>query len=202
MPIFDEYKTVFVHIPKTAGTSVMTMLSDDVNQYIGNPNKISLKYMYGKNLQHLTGTKLRLLAPFRFRRYYRFAFVRNPWDRMVSEFKWRSKWDEGLKDKDLSYMLQRVELYRKKRAAPHFLEAADFVFDGKGKLLVDYVGRFESIEEDFKSIAAAIGIDKELPKTNVSGGASKGYRDWYTPETVTLIEKLFCRDIEAFDYKF
>jgi hypothetical protein len=83
------------------------------------------------------------------------------------------------------------------------LQLADmsaFLCDENGKELVDFVGRYENMEEDFASVCRKIGIDIALPHVNRSEHAH--YRDYYTAETKAIVSRLFARDIERFHYTF
>ena len=93
MPVSHELKCIFVHIPKSGGTSVenaLGLLADVRNEntetmfgLIKSP-ALKKKVRSTSFLQHLTAKELRRLLPSQFSSYYRFAFVRNPWSRMVS----------------------------------------------------------------------------------------------------------------------
>ena len=78
---------------------------------------------------------------------------------------------------------------------------SQFVCDDAGNLLVDHVGRYESIAEDFANICERVGIDVELPVRNRSKRKAD-YRSYYNEETVELVKQLCAKDIEMFDYSF
>nr|WP_136251736.1 sulfotransferase family 2 domain-containing protein [Ningiella ruwaisensis] len=200
MPIFDQHKCIFVHIPKCAGTSISNVFSDGHPIFsTSNYDEFSLKYMKGRNLEHSTAKKIRLLAPFRFRRYFKFAFVRNPFDRMVSEYKWRKTWDDQMNEKSFSDMLKDIPVYRKQKK-PHFFTAKSFLTDRRGNLIVDYIGKFENIDNDFEEIAKRIGIAKTLPKKNVTASESQKFSDYYDDETKQLVMRYFSEDFEYLSY--
>jgi chondroitin 4-sulfotransferase 11 len=202
MPIFDKYKTIFVHIPKCAGTSVSNAFADGEPSFnSAEYKKFSLRTMKGRNLEHQTSRRLKLLAPFRFRKYYKFAFVRNPFDRMVSEYKWRSSWDESTRNADFENMLEKIPSFRD-AGEPHFFSAKQFVTDGRGKVVVDFIGKFESIDEDFAKIAKAVNLNKSLPKKNVTNKQESKYCEYYNSTTKRLVEQYFGEDLAFFDYKF
>lgn len=177
-------------------------LAPELERLIGNPSRISLKYLYGRNLQHSTAARVRWLAPIRYRRYFSFAFVRNPWDRMLSEYKWRQSWDEEVAGAPFEAMLSNLPRYRRCRE-PHFREASDFLFDRSNQLMVDSVGRFESIATDFAQICSTLKAVAPLSRSNASREeGSRSYRDYYGKESRELVADWFRNDIVRFEYRF
>ncbi len=86
--------------------------------------------------------------------------------------------------------------YRPKYFAPQI----DWLCDSDGKLLVDFVGKVENLDEDFTYICRKIGIDRRLEHRNKSERGD--YRDYYDDETRQIVADVFARSIEAFGYKF
>jgi hypothetical protein len=76
----------------------------------------------------------------------------------------------------------------------------DFVYAPDGTQLVDFIGRYEHIDRDFRMVCDRINIQASLPMLNVS--KERPYQDYYIPETVELVRRTFLPDIELFDYKF
>lgn len=192
---FDYYKCIFVHIPKNAGLSVSYTLFGNTG---GSHRKII-------NYQDF-------FAPQTFRRYYKFAFVRNPWDRLVSTYSFLMK--GGISEKDRKWAEENImhypdfETFVKEwlndaniRNSLHFQYQHLFLEDKNGKLAVDFIGRFENITEDFKIIAKQLGINRELKKTN-SSQRDKDYKQYYTEETMRIVENVYKQDIKLFNYKF
>ena len=77
---------------------------------------------------------------------------------------------------------------------------SEFICDDDGEVIVDIVGRFESLEADSNRISEQIGISKQLPHINKT--AHTKYRDYYNDDTRDLVRAIALRDIEMFDYEF
>ena len=138
---------------------------------------------------------------------YKFTLVRNPWDKVVSHYEYRLKrnktevasrnilFPEWVKktygqDKDSFY-------YNNPKS---FQPQVEWLKDDEDKISVDFVGKFESINEDFNQIKSVIGLDAELPHLNASKRA--GYQTYYDDETREIVAHWFREDIEVFGYDF
>jgi hypothetical protein len=77
---------------------------------------------------------------------------------------------------------------------------SSFVLDAQGNEIVDFVGRYENLHDDFAHVCATIGWDLELPHENVSRHSS--FRSYYTDETAALVAQHFAEDVERFGYSF
>ena len=129
--------------------------------------------------------------------YFKFAFERNPWDRQVSfyHYKTRSKPEgkvpafEEFLAKGAKALVNNWEIYA----------LGD-------EVALDFVGRYEEVEQDFEKVLQAIGLSGgiALPKTNVGKGKpkSKSYRDYYSDETRDLVARNSAREISYFGYEF
>jgi len=195
---FDYYKCIFVHIPKTAGISVCKALFG--NLAAGHSTIEQFKLFY---------------RPSTFRNYFKFTFVRNPWDRLHSSYHFLKK--GGVRPQDLVFRdthltsinsfenfvmnwltVDRFETIVHLRPQYSFLTLPD----EKDDVLVDFVGRFENIENDFLTITRKLGMkEKQLPKENVTAD-KKNYKMEYTPEMIERVYKLYERDIRLFKYEF
>jgi len=126
--------------------------------------------------------------------YYKFSFERNPWDRQVSFYSYKTR------SKDNPEGLAKF-LSRKKKAY-----VANFdIYSIDGEVGVDFVGRYENINQDFAKVVKDIGIKEKikLPLANVSEKKdARGYRQYYTDATRDLIAEWYAPEIRAFGYKF
>jgi hypothetical protein len=208
MLISESHGFLFVHVQKTAGTSVTQFLAPHaLSPSAGRLNKIAsdlgLVHDWRRNYFRIHAPLRRaerVLPPDVFASLFKFAFVRNPWDRLVSWYVYVLR-DTGhrrhaqVRDSGSFAQFVQVELARPRRSQWWMLEQRS------GDLGVDFVGRFERLEEDMAAICAHIGIPYQpLPRENVS--KREPYQSYYTPELAELVRQRLAREIEAFGYAF
>jgi hypothetical protein len=217
MPVSHKHQAIFVHIPRTAGSSiaqVMGVCGDD-NQGTLTPVRVDMLYgLEGtKALQHLNarGIQKRLGSDV-YDRYYKFTVVRNPYDRAVSEYHVRKRLMPWVKMSFKDFVMDRItqsgrfnwkSLFRSKgeRALEDQFESQfDFVHDEKGKLMVDFIAKYESLEADFQKICNKLGVQGKLPVMNTS--KHDDYRSYYDSDTIRRIADIYQKDLEVFKYAF
>jgi hypothetical protein len=230
-----KHKTIFVHVPKAAGQSVEKVFIERNGLTWSDRAPLLLREndnpaIGPERLAHLTAAEyyeLGHVSREEFGRLYKFAFVRNPWSRLVSAYVYR----------DIEYDMTFAQF------AEEFLSLSDpmdihyrhampqiaYLEDASGNMLVDFVGRFENIAEDFRKVTEELGLGPlELPHKNKStqfgiflrGKKSylirKGkqlvksrkeqrhshYSLYYDAKTLDLATDYYRRDIEAFGYEF
>ena len=213
MPVSRALRCIFVHIPRTGGTSIEVALGMHGDWRVENKAtmfgqiaspELARRVASTAFLQHATASELRGLLPEEFGKYFRFTFVRNPWDRLVSVY---SRMDPhmrasaesaGLPLKGISFdeFVERTEHFRDAH-----LDAQDrFVFDAAGHGLVDFIGRYERLAEDFAAVCARLGQTVDLPHRNAS--THDAYRQYYSDATRKIVERRYGADIEKFGYQF
>jgi len=190
---FDKYHTIFVHITKTAGTSVARSLFTYLPYHY---TAIQYRIMYGKKT---------------FDEYFKFAFVRNPWDRLYSSYRylksggWNDE-DQKWSDKNLSkykdfndFVINWLSKSNIKKHI-HFKPQCEFVCDKNNNVLVDYIAYFESLDTEFNIIAKKLNIQSELGSFNMNPGQS--YKDVYNDEMIKIVREVYDDDINIFGYDF
>lgn len=132
------------------------------------------------------------------------AVVRNPWDRLVSFFRWREKVSGKTLnfDKFVSVACQQDITQRYERA--ELFDDAAFIYDTDKSMGLDIVIRFEYLNADMRLLESAEpSFDGWLPSAKSNGVAiRRGYRDWYSAKNRSLVKTKFRRIIEEFDYGF
>jgi hypothetical protein len=191
---------IFVHVPKTAGVSVSKALGGE-DQLGHDPVTV-----YGEH----RGA------------YFSFAFVRNPWDRLLSCFLYVKAGGRGFPHDleaqaaladcdDFEHFATRIGEYQERlrgvRALsvalphyPHLLPQTFWTHDLSGEPLLDVVGRFERLADDFAAIARRIGVDGRLPRVNTTEHGD--YRAHYSTDAADAIGEAYADDVERFGYEF
>ena len=213
MPISHQLRCIFVHIPKTAGTSIEKALG-----IFGDWKQENRRMMFGYSaaklangkelsspfLQHLTARELNEILPDEIWSYFKFSFVRNPWDRIVSVFSNKDPHlcnlarAHGISIENTSFddfVAKTIDLDH-----AHIKPQSDYIIDKNGVQLIDFVGRMERLERDFAYICEQLGAQLLLPRENISQRGN--YRDYYSESSRKLVSLRYIKDIEMFNYKF
>jgi chondroitin 4-sulfotransferase 11 len=193
----DNHRAFFIHIPKTAGTSIYDSLGMEKLPYTHAPARI-----------------LRGIYPCEYAEYFSFAFVRNPWDRLVSTFEflkigtvWPEQKEWALRHigdqsfRDFVIRLERDQFYRATIFSYNFFYTQMyFVSDRSGKIIVDRVFRFEDVEAGFEELAARFGQKRPLSHIRKTQGRLR-YESYYDAETWDIVGNLYAKDVQMFDYQ-
>lgn len=176
-------KFIFIHINKTGGSSITKLLVNAENP----PQKHNWAWWYKK------------YKPTEFNTYFKFSIIRNPWDKLLSQYFFRVKdnTQHGYIEsaKDMSFLDFLLNPFPAKHASQH-----SKLFEGD-VCLVDFIGRFENLQEDFNTICDKIGVpQQELPHVNKT--KHKHYAEYYDEETKQIVAEKYAKDIEYFGYKF
>ncbi|GBE42902.1 sulfotransferase family protein [bacterium BMS3Bbin10] len=126
--------------------------------------------------------------------YYKFTFERNPWDRQVSFYFYKTRGKDNPRSFD-QFLKRKSKAY----VGNYDIYAID------GEIAVNFVGSYENLNHDFNKAMEEIGIKEKitLPVANVSKQKdTHGYRQYYTDETRNLIAGWYAAEIDAFGYKF
>jgi hypothetical protein len=134
-----------------------------------------------------------------FDRLFKFTFVRNPWDWQVSLYHYALQSPRHPQYKLMKSMAD-FDAYLEWRVSEDLKLQSNFVCDEDGNLLVDYLGRFENLNDDFKHVCGKVGIPYNLPFINQS--KRRHYAEYYSDRGRALIEEAFAPDIERFGYRF
>src|SRR5262245_32886041 len=215
---------VFIHIPKTGGTSIKKMFGilRATNAFIAPWQDCLLQLSRAPLQYHFTWLDLkRNLSSEFLTKAYKFAFVRNPWDRFVSEFFWRRRWyvrKNPALTRDYHYRLEHLssldafvrvlELPEEKRIDPcngfdgHVEPQLTFVVDERRRIVLDFLGRFESFEADLKKIAAETGVLLKDVSHMMKSARQPDYRPYYSSYARSAVKAFYKDDISEFDYRF
>ena len=180
---------IFIHINKTAGTSI--------GKAIGLPIK-----------DHLMATEvIARIGIDKWNEAYKFTVVRNPWDKVVSHYEYRRKKNKTeIASRNISFSDWVAMTYGENKDTFYynnprsFQPQVDWLKDIDGKISIDFISKFETINEGFYHIRNVIGLDVTLPHLNASSRVT--YQSYYNEETRDIVAHWFREDIEEFGYSF
>lgn len=188
----DERKCIFIHIPKTAGTSVTRAL-------------------FGSESRHVPWNQYYETNCRKFSRYFKFTFVRNPWDRLLSAYTFLKR--GGMDPADAAWAKLHLSEFttfeqfvhewvneENIRSWVHFVPQHHWVCDMSFRCTMDFVGRMENIDRDFRFISDKLGVSAELACTNRT--RSDHYSRHYTGDMRDRVAQVYSDDIRLFDYSF
>lgn len=206
MIISSLHRFIFVAIPKTGTHSVRQALRqhmgpqdlEQVGLFV--QRKLPIPELARLQHGHLSLAQVRpFMSAETFEEVFKFAFVRNPFDRFVSYCAFMTR-AQGQFERD------------PKKVMRHFIDNPpwqhilfqpqhSFVTDVDGTLLADTVGRVEEMQQSYDGIAARIGIPSATLE-RVNSSKRQDFRDYYDDSLVEGVAKLYARDLELFGYEF
>jgi len=204
MIISKENKYIFIHIPKNSGTSIEASLTG-AQQW-----KAEEKHMTTLECRAKYGADLWL-------EFFTFCVVRNPWDRLVSQFRFSGKiWCKRHFGKLLSFNEFVTEIVAKglpfsghdylsktgAQSGDTNWQQISRITDENGQIMIDYVARFENLALDYEIICDRLGLSGQLQHLNTSAFEARPYWEYYTEETASIVATVCADDIESFGYSF
>ena len=216
MLISHTYKFIFVHIQKTGGSSIEYVLRQfdptalrEIPHERDPQNLLKGRHVFARDIRDYLGSKI-------WNSYFKFAFVRNPWDRLVSWYNMiKLRGDQRTTPNNFwRYVLTHshnfetfiknctdiiTQLDGDKRSSA--FNQIDYICDEDGQIIIDYIGRYENLEGSFKEAVQLMGLPPiELPHKNRF--IHRHYSSYYNPQTKQIIAQRVQRDIDIFGYQF
>lgn len=199
--IADQKEFLFFAFNKTGSSSIEKILHPYQNHILNR----WLRFRFALGRQHTSIFKhvrpleiRRLISRSKWDRYFKFCFVRNPFDRLVSIYFYHR---QGIPaTHPLASKLPFEQWIAEGGSGSAQRLMSEFVCDESGKVIVDFVGRYENLEGDFRTVCKRLGIEWQLAHLNRSRHAH--YSTYYTDRARREVEHRFARDLEMFDYRF
>lgn len=179
MLVSDKLGLVFVHVPKTGGNAIMAALrlaTDDIRS---------------RGRWHATAHEGRTTLP-AWSNYRSFAFVRNPWDRMVSAYAYITRGETSF-----DAFVCKGQDFQDNPMWPRSAPQVRWTHNPDGQQCVDVIGRFETLAADFAEICPSAP-----PLERVNASDHRPYQDYYTDTIRQRVADMFAADIAAFGYTF
>ena len=185
-----ERPCIFVHIPKTGGTSMRRVLALPPPQ-----RKLGL-------IKHIAAQRIfDHLPPDNWQAAFKFTFVRHPFTRLVSHYYYRLR-EQRIQQRygrELSFR-EWVKLALTSEEPGNLRPQYHWVYSDADQLLVDFTGRFETMEKDFAQVLRAIGKEPvHLPHLN-KRSKRIDYADLYDHDTRVLVQDFYAEDFRRFGY--
>ncbi|EOJ2724936.1 sulfotransferase family protein [Campylobacter coli] len=191
----DKYKCIFIHVPKVAGSSIERVIYETDKWLVG----------------HVKASDYTKFDKDKFDSYFSFGFVRNPYDRVVSAYhylkndspdpcdiKWGRLHINNLTFEEFILSLQDEEFKEEILSKNHFSFQYKYLCDKNMNILVNFIGKFEKLDNDFKKILNILRRKDSLVHINKSKHLN--YRDYYNSQTYKIIREIYRDDFEIFDY--
>lgn len=132
--------------------------------------------------------------------YFKFTFVRNPFDRFVSYCAFMTR-QQGAFDRDPQGTMRRILFELRPMDHVHFQPQYTLLTNDAGELEMDFIGRVERMQDDYDAICARIGIPSR-PLDKVNGSRRGDYRQYYDRALMDGVAELYRGDLERFGYTF
>lgn len=179
--ICHKYKCIFIHQRKCAGTSLIHAFDfdpDNPDWHFMNDGLLSPEYAS---------------AP---AGYFRFSVIRNPWDRFVSGWKYCTTTRHRPLCDVLANLPQQGHDYRHLTRPQHKI-----LCDGEGRTIVDYLMRFESLQQDFDQVCDILGKPRRM-LAHHNRGSREHYSRYFDEDSKRAFLRHFSRDVELFGYAY
>jgi hypothetical protein len=197
-----EKNFIFIHIPKTAGTSVTRALGPwslkpqrtQWRRLLSHlPVRETPPNVFLRQHDKASWVKNKLPAEI-YDSAYKFAVVRNPFELAVSTYYFRRK---RARAQDFKTFLRYLE--RKNRFVR--VDQTSWISDRHGNLIIDEILRFETLAEQFNALVERLGLPCEVKLPRANANAPYDYRAVYDDEAKSIVRRLYFRDFERFGYE-
>ena len=204
MIVSAQHRFIFAAIPKTGTHAVRQALREhmgpqdmeQVGLFVNRKRPDLAQVGHG----HLSLQQVRPdLRPEDFDGFFKFAFVRNPFDRFISYCAFMTREHGQFEQNPHAVMRHFIDNPQWQHIL--FEPQHTFVTGTDGQLLTDYLGRVEEMQQSYDEAARRIGIPSR-PLERVNASSRRDYRDYYDQPLIDGVAKLYARDLEYFGYEF
>jgi len=204
MLVSKSNKIVFVHIQKTGGSSVREIL----RAQLGDSEEVGFKHDWACwHYKEIPGWD----------ECFKFAFVRNPWDRLVSWYSMivqnkvllnqsRNRlWEYVIREANTFDEFIRnctLEIDDFDGRKGFLYNQLDYLTDNDGNLLVDFIGKYETFEDSMQYVMRSLRLTGDAVFTHENRSKHKHYSSYYTEDLKNIVAERYAKDIKYFGYTF
>lgn len=207
MIISHKHQFIFFAVPKTGTHSIRQALRphldsrDEEQVRLFEQRSFSQPELSAIGHGHLSVQQVQpVLGVETFDRYFKFAFVRNPWDRFISFCAFISRTTGHFEQDPQGFMARMIHSPPPLQQMLYQPQGA-LLTDHEGRLAMDFVGRVEDMERDYKHICARLSLEPQRLE-QINSSRHRPYADYYSPQLRDLVGRQFRQDIEMFGYRF
>lgn len=203
--ISERKKFIFIHIRKTAGSSIRSSLHRNIpEKYLLKVSNRALRRLGFREIKkpnplpnHATALDYAHYLGERYDEFFTFAFSRHPYDWHVSYFHYLTE----AESEPLHPMVRNMDFleYIQWRCGEGLELQSDWVTNENGDLMVDFLGKVENISDDFEFLKRKLNLIGRLPKKNTS--SHKNYQHYFNEETAQLVRDFYAKDFDLFGYE-
>lgn len=201
--ISHSEKFIYLDVCRTGGHSIRQVLSENFEVELIEGRRGDRRFTRHHTLMNLSAHRPYCTeVPLdKLDEYFKFSFVRNPFDRFASVYAWYGR-NSDLSFEDFVFKFLVYEPEADGHAIRFIPQVYWMRLEPFGELCFDFLGRFEKLQEDFNLLAEKLGMPlRDLPVISRLKGDTD-YRSFYNSDTRRVVENYYQEDLESFGYDF
>lgn len=207
MVISHRHQFIFFAVPKTGSQSIRLFLRKHLDKNDWEQSNLLYKSrlpfpeVAKQKNGHITALQIKPhLDKAVWNKYYKFAFVRNPWDRFISFCAFLKKQEFSFEENPKIFM---EFILNNPKKMNHLLikQQHKFICDANKTIMINFVGKMENMDSDMKKVCSVLKIPFE-PIPHVNSTPHKNYKEYYNDDLINKVGEKFSEDISIFNYRF
>ncbi|WP_372742584.1 sulfotransferase family 2 domain-containing protein [Neptunomonas sp.] len=201
-------KFVFIHVPKTAGSTISHALLTSLvgrttsGAFASLPTNVQSAYGLTANLKHATAPQLKEHLENQWEEFYKFAFIRDPFDRTISAYHWVRTKSREFSRITFNQYVDIIQQYYDDTNHPLSVmikPQCSFFTDKNRNIMVDDLYSYEQLDIAIKNIGTRLGLEL-IPKSHKVTTDRKATDMYYTSATRSIITDRYAQDFEVWEH--